>query len=246
VRILLDLSIAIVNTNMKDKTKLSAKDVAELLDIPLVKVQRWVHQGMIPCKFKGSEYFFLRGEITEWASSHNFSIIIEDHEIEKKKIEDDRNSLSGAIRRGGVFHNLKGDDIFTVLQNAIEKIEFPVEVNKSLILDEIISRESIASTGIGKGVAIPHLKDVRYLKLEAPIIPVFFLENAVDFNSIDGKPVFALFFIFCPSPEYHLKMLSRLSFCLHYADFIAMLKKGADEETLLAKIESIEGKLDND
>lgn len=231
---------------MKDKTKLSVKDVAELLDIPLVKVQRWVHQGMIPCKFKGSEYFFLRGEIIEWAKSHNFSIMEEDHEIDKKKIEEDRISLSSAIRRGGVFNNLKGDDIFTVLRNAIAKIVFPVEVNKSLILDEIIFRESIASTGIGKGVAIPHLKDVQHLKLEAPIIPVFFLENAVDFNSIDGKPVFVLFFIFCPSPEYHLKMLSRLSFCLHNAEFVAMLKKGADEDTLIAKIESIEDKLDND
>lgn len=242
--ILLDCTLAKIN--MKDRTKLSAKDVAALLDIPLVKVQRWVHQGTIPCKFKGSDYFFLRGEIADWAHAHNFTVSEEERKPDKKKTEEDSIRLSSAIRRGGVFHKLEGDDIFTVLQNAIYKIQFPVEVNKDLILDEIIFRESIASTGIGNGVAIPHLKDVQHLKLQAPIIPVFFLRQPIDFNSIDGLPVFVLFFIFCPSPEYHLKMLSRLSFCLHNDEFVAMLKEAEDEETLLAKIESIEEKIDSD
>ncbi|MCP5108955.1 MAG: PTS transporter subunit EIIA [bacterium] len=231
---------------MKNKKKLSAKDVAALLDIPLVKVQRWVHQGTIPCKFKGSEYFFKRGEIVEWANAHNFSIIEEEQEIEKKKTEEEKTSLHNSIKRGGVFHNLEGDDIFTVLQNAIDAIRFPVEADKDLLLDEIIFRESVASTGIGKGVAIPHLKDVQHLQLPYPIIPVFFLKEAIDFNSIDGKPVFVLFFIFTPAPEIHLKMLSRLSFCLHEQEFTDMLKNGVDEETLLAKIEAIEETIDSD
>jgi PTS system nitrogen regulatory IIA component len=226
---------------MKEKNKLSAKEVAVLLGIPLVKVQRWVHQGKIPCKFKGSEYFFKRNEIIKWAQSHSFTIIKKEQEIEKKKIEDEAISLSSAIKRGGVFHNLEGDDIFSVLQNAIQAIDFPGKTNKDLIFDEIIARESIASTGIGKGVAIPHFRDVRkHLKLQYPIIPVFFLKEAIDFNSIDGKPVFVLFFIFAPSPEIHLKILSRLSFCLHNEEFISMLKNGVDENQLLAKIKLIE------
>lgn len=226
---------------MKEKKKLSAKEVAVLLGIPLVKVQRWVHQGKIPCKFKGSEYFFKRNEMINWAQSHNFTIIEKEQEIEKKKIEHETISLSSAIKRGGMFHNLEGDDIFTVLQNAVQAIDFPVKANKDLIFDEIIARESIASTGIGKGVAIPHFRDVRkYLKLQYPIIPVFFLKEAIDFNSIDGKPVFVLFFIFAPSPEMHLKILSRLSFCLHDEEFLSMLKQGVDENQLLAKIKTIE------
>lgn len=230
----------------KDKRKLSAKDTAALLGIPLVTVQRWVHQGTIPCKFKGSEYFFKRSEIIEWARAHNFTIIEQDREIEKKKTKEETISLAGAVKRGGVFHNLEGDDIFTVLQNAIKAIQFPVPVNKELLLDEIIFRESIASTGIGKGVAIPHLKDAQHLKLPYPIIPVFFLEQPIDFNSIDGKPVFVLFFLFTPSPEIHLKILSRLSFCLHKQEFTAMLKNGVDEDQLLRKIEEIEKKIDSD
>jgi len=72
---------------MNEKKKLSAKEVAILLGIPLVKVQRWVHQGKIPCKFKGSEYYFKRNEIIKWAQSHNFTIIEKEQEIKKKNIE---------------------------------------------------------------------------------------------------------------------------------------------------------------
>ncbi|MCP4153144.1 MAG: PTS transporter subunit EIIA [bacterium] len=227
-----------------NKKILSAKEVATLFEIPLVKVQRWVHQGKIPCKFKDNEYFFKKNEILEWADSHNFTIA--EKKTEKGIVEEVDSSLGSAIRKGSVTYNLKGDDIFTVLQNAIMSMEFPVDVNKDLILDEIIFRESIASTGIGKGVAIPHLKDVQHLKLQYPMIPVFFLNKPIDFNSIDGKPVSVLFFIFTPSTEFHLKILSKLSFCLHNDEFLAMLEKGVEEEQLLTKIEAIETKMDRD
>lgn len=231
---------------MKNRKHLSAKDVATLLGIPLVKVQRWVHQGKIPCKFKGSEYFFKRSEIVQWAEEHEFNIQQPDSDTIQKKSHDDKISLSSAIQRGGISHHLEGDDIFTVLKNAIDQIQLAEGTDKNLILDEIIFRESIASTGIGKGVAIPHLKDVRYLNLENPLIPVFFLEQPIDFNSIDGKPVSVLFFIFCPTPEYHLKMLSRLSFCLHKPQFLELLEKKAPEVQILAKIEEIEHQIDNE
>jgi PTS system nitrogen regulatory IIA component len=183
----------------------------------------------------------------EWARSHNLTVCEKDRDDEEKKKEDKKISLNNAILRGGVFYDLEGDDIFTVLQNAVATIQFPVEVevNKDLLLDQILFRESVASTGIGKGVAIPHLRDVQHLKLEYPIIPVFFLRNEIDFNSIDGQPVFVLFFIFTPAPEIHLKMLSRLSYCLHNAEFISMLKNGVDEKQLLEKIEALEEAIDN-
>lgn len=210
----------------------------------MVKVQRWVHQGKIPCKFKDNEYFFKKSEVVDWANSHDLNLCESDQDNENEKNEERKISLHTAIKRGGVFYDLEGDDIFTVLRNAVRTIQFPVEVNRDLLLDQILFRESVASTGIGKGVAIPHLRDVQHLKLEHPIIPVFFLRNEIDFNSIDGKPVFVLFFIFTPAPEIHLKILSRLSYCLHDQQFISMLRKGPEQKQLLEKIETLEDAMD--
>ncbi len=226
------------------KKKLTAKDVAAMLDIPLVKIQRWVHQGKIPCKFKDNAYFFKPNEIEEWARSHNFNIC--ETEKEKKKTQEADLNLYSSIKRAGISYQLEGDDIFSVMQKAVSLIDFPENVDRNLVLDEIIFREGIASTGIGKGVAIPHLKDVQHLKLEHPLIPVFFLENPIDFNSIDGKPVSVLFFLFCPTPEFHLKVLSRLSYCLHNEEFLELLHNRADQQHILAKIDELETKIGKD
>jgi PTS system nitrogen regulatory IIA component len=224
---------------MKEKKNLSAKEIAELLGIPLVTVQRWVHQGKIPCKFKHNDYFFKKSEIESWARAHDFSITPQEKNKPGEK-EKESHILSRAIKRGGIFYDLKGDDIYTVLKNGTAKVDFPGDTNRDRILDELLNREEIASTGIGKGAAIPHPRHILDLNLDEPLMPLFFLRQGVDFNSVDGKPVFVLFFMFSTSTDIHLKLLSRLSFCLRDNEFLAMLKQKTTGEELLKKIKEIE------
>lgn len=229
---------------MKEKKNLSAKEVAVLLGTPLVTVQRWVHQGKIPCKFKKNEYFFKRSEIESWARSHDFSITLLEAQ-ESPGSEKESHILSRAIAGGGIFFNLEGDDIYTVLKNGIDTMSLPENTNREMILNELLNREEIASTGIGKGVAIPHPRHILDLNLEEPLMPMFFLEQQIDFNSVDGKPVFVLFFIFSSSTQVHLNLLSRLSFCLRDNDFISMLNQKREKEELLKKIINIEKNFDS-
>lgn len=224
---------------MSKDVNLNAREVAALLQIPVVKVQRWVHQGKIPCKFKDNAYYFKKKEVLEWAKSHNLLIQNAEKKTEKPD-QDDSWTLKQGIENGGVFFDLEGDDIFNVLKNAVGRIAFPPPLDKELIFEELISREEMASTGIGKGVAIPHPRRNLDLKLEIPIISVFFLKNRIDFNSIDGKPVFVLFMMFSPSPTAHLNLLSRLSFLLRDRDFLQELEACSNKENLIALIETKE------
>jgi len=86
--------------------------------------------------------------------------------------------------------------------------------NPDLIEDEIfeslISRERLGSTGIGHGVAIPHGR----VKTGGKSIGCFMqLENPVDFDAIDGKPVDLVFGLLVPenSTDEHLQILSTLA-----------------------------------
>ena len=106
-------------------------------------------------------------------------------------------------------------------------------------------RERLGSTGIGKGVAIPHPRTTLNLNLENPVIPVVFLKHPVDFNAVDGKDIFVLFFMFSPSTQIHLKMLARLSICLRDKEFLSLLKNRAGENEILGKIEQIEKDLEH-
>ncbi|UCH95205.1 MAG: PTS sugar transporter subunit IIA [Candidatus Aminicenantes bacterium] len=227
---------------MKEKKRLTAKEVAQLLGTPMVTVLRWAHQGKIPCKLKKDTYFFKKNEIMDWANAHD--LLVKKEEDKKSKIRQEESvSLKKAVEQGGFIHNLEGSDIYSVLKHAVDKIKLPEDADRELVLDELLNREEIASTGIGKGVAIPHPRTTLNLNLQNPVIPVVFLEQPVDFNAVDGEEIFVLFLMFSPSTQIHLKLLSRLSICLRNKEFLSLLNKRASEIEILAKIEQIEKEL---
>ncbi len=78
------------------------------------------------------------------------------------------------------------------------------------VLGAVMERESVLSTGIGFGVAIPHARSaaVRELTMVAGVCP-----SPVQFDAIDGEPVRLFFLIVGPeaSAGLHVKILSRIA-----------------------------------
>jgi PTS system nitrogen regulatory IIA component len=223
---------------------LSAKEVAQSLGIPMVTVLRWAHQGKIPSKLKKDSYVFIKSEIKAWADNHHF-IPTKKETTPASKPAIDSIRLSQAIERGGFYHNIPGRDIYSVLKNSLDLIRLPEKTDKEQVLNELLNREEIASTGIGKGVAIPHPRCTLNLCLDAPVIFVAYLEKSVDFNAVDGVGVFVLFIMFSPSTDIHLKLLSRLSLCLREEKFLNLLKHNAGEAELLSEIQRIEERIED-
>jgi PTS system nitrogen regulatory IIA component len=108
----------------------------------------------------------------------------------------------------------------------------------------LLERERLTSTGIGKGIAIPHPRDPLSDTLKNPLISTCFLENPVDFGAVDDRPVFVLFILLSQSIEIHLHLLSRFSFCVRDNSFVEFLKKSPDEASFFAKIADFEKQLD--
>jgi len=84
------------------------------------------------------------------------------------------------------------------------------EVDEERMLEILLERESLGSTGIGEGVAIPHGKSKDVRKLLASFgrsLP------GIDFQSMDGKPAHLFFLLVAPenSAGIHLKALARIS-----------------------------------
>lgn len=78
------------------------------------------------------------------------------------------------------------------------------------IFDALLSREKLGSTGLGKGVAIPH---GRMAGLDQPVCALIKLGTAVDFDTSDGQPVDLVFALLVPenSTEEHLQVLSTIA-----------------------------------
>jgi len=215
---------------------MSTEDVAKLLDLPLVTIQRWDHQGKIPSKLIKHKKCFNRTEILQWARDHDFNIKT------NKKSEENTSHLilASAIERGGIYYDLPGDDIISVYENAIKQLPFLEKIYLKEILDELLHREELASTGIGNGIAIPHSRERLQLGLNEIHIPIIFLRNQIEFNAIDGKPVSLLFIIFTSNTREHLTVLSRLSQALKNKKLLDILSNRNKDLDLIKQINTIE------
>lgn len=221
---------------MRNNKNLTTEEVAELLDLPLVTIQRWEHQGKIPSKIIKHKKCFKRKEILQWAKDHDFNVRIDIKADESKSDQ----ILGPAIRRGGIYYDVPGKDIIEVFENAINGLPFLEKVDRKVILNELFNREELASTGIGNGIAIPHTRERLQISLQEIHIPVVFLKNQIEFNAIDRKPVFVLFMIFTSTTRDHLMVLSRLSHALKNRRLLDILNEIKNDQNLLKQIIEIE------
>lgn len=100
----------------------------------------------------------------------------------------------------------------------------------------LLKRESLGSTGIGQGVAIPHGKSDCVTKLVAAF---GVSRSGVNFDSLDGEPVHLFFLLIAPedSAGPHLKALARISRLLKDKHFREGLRVAKDEKTLVKIIQ---------
>ena len=84
------------------------------------------------------------------------------------------------------------------------------ELSQNEIFNALINREKLGSTGLGKGIAIPH---GRIASLEKPACAFVKLTSPVDFDATDGQPVDLIFTLLVPenSTEEHLQVLSTIA-----------------------------------
>ncbi len=104
------------------------------------------------------------------------------------------------------------------------------QVNEDRMIETLLERESLGSTGIGEGVAIPHGKSKEVKKILASFGRS---ETGLDFQSLDGKPTHLFFLLIAPenSAGMHLKALAQISRLMKDQNFRKRLMeaKSADE-----------------
>lgn len=191
--------------------QLSVSDVAQLLNVSEKTVYRWLQQGKLPAYRLGQQFRFNRAELLEWATAQRVAI---SPEAFAEPEAEPTASFTEALRAGGIFYRVAGADKRGVLRAAVDALRLPDEVDRDMLFAVLLARESLASTGIGDGIAIPHVRNPIVLHLTRPSVSLCFLEHPVDFGAIDAKPVEVLFIITSPTVRAHLHLLSRLAYAL--------------------------------
>jgi len=108
-------------------------------------------------------------------------------------------------------------------------------IQSEAMIEVLLEREKLGSTGIGDGIAIPHGK----LKgLDSLVISFGRSREGIDFDSIDGRPAHIFFLLMAPesSTGQHLKALAKISRMLKDPEFRNDLLSAKNAEELYRKI----------
>jgi PTS system nitrogen regulatory IIA component len=209
---------------------LSVREAAEALGVSQKTVYRWIKDGRLPSHRLGGQHLLERSEVNNLVIREGLSPLPEAAD-ETENIEDI--SLHEMLVRGGVFYRVSGITKKDVLRNALSMIKGVDDSVSDPLFQMFLAREELASTGIGEHIAIPHARGSLVGYVSHPILSLSFLETPIDYGALDAKPVYALFMLISPNVRTHLRILARLAFCLHTAEFKKAVLNQASRETIL-------------
>lgn len=142
-------------------------------------------------------------------------------------------ALSDLLPPDGVVTNLSASSRKQVIQSLAELAVRFCDANTRDIVDAVLERERLGSTGVGDGVAIPHAR----VEGVDRVFGVFArLKTPVDFDAIDGRPTDLIVMLLAPenSSAEHLKALARISRLFRRDDMRERLRGAADSDALNA------------
>ncbi len=141
--------------------------------------------------------------------------------------------LSDLLAQEAVLPSLKGGVKKQVLQELAERAAEISGLDARELFETLLQRERLGSTGIGRGIAIPHGKMPKASRLFGLFAR---LEKPVDFGSIDGEAVDLVFLLIAPESAGadHLKALARVARMLREPSTIQALRTTRDPSALFA------------
>ncbi len=123
------------------------------------------------------------------------------------------------------------DGVIIELVTALDKAGKLGRGNAQKIAKAIIKREKEASTGMGKGVALPH---VKYPALKNVIAVIGQTDSGIDFSSLDKEPVYSVILLISPvdDPEKHLQAMEAIFTHLQRDNFRKFLRQSKTVEQI--------------
>ena len=220
--------------------QLSVADAAAHLDVSEDTVYGWIRAGEIPFVRLNEQYRLNSVDLLEWAVARGHPLSLE--MLRRTHGDPAAAGLAHALQAGGV-HRLPGRPSRAGLLEALVAGSASLEEGDRAVLLELLrASEALGPTGLGGGIAIPHVRAPVVVHGAPASAAVWYLEEPVDFfGAADGVPVDTLFFLVTPAPRVHLQLISRLMAALHDGPFRAALRGRAALEALLVEARRLDG-----
>jgi PTS system nitrogen regulatory IIA component len=222
---------------------LNITDVAELLDVSELTIQKWLASGKIPAYRINQQYQFSRTEIEDWVLAQKRPKADEAESPTTKK-GTKQFSLFRAIHKGGVFKDVPGNTKEEVIRNTTELMAQDLNLDPDVLADLLLDREKLMPTALNHGVAVPHARDF-FLDDHQDVVTVVFPEKPLHYGALDGKPVHTLFFLFACEDKRHLNLLAKIAHLTDSKQALNFLETKPSKEAFLQFIKDWETNIKN-
>jgi len=219
--------------------QITLRQAATYLSVDESTLRRWIKARGLPVHRVNERIHLNAIEVWEWAMEHGVPAsrrLLE----EARRSPDEVPPLSSLLEAGGIHRDVEGTDKSGVLAAIVARLPLGPEVDRNFLLTVLDAREAMGSTGIGDGIAIPHVRNPILLHVDQPFVTLCLLRRPVEFGAIDGKPVHALFLVVSPTVPSHLRVLAQLAFVLRDPRLRQLLQERAPAEQILDHIRGLE------
>ena len=221
--------------------QLTVREAASYLHVDEATVRRWIQRRGLPVHPVNERLYLNAIELWEWATENGIPVsrtLLEQAQRQPERVP----PLSELLSAGGIHQDVGGKDKLGVLREIVRRLPLPPEIDREGLVTTLEAREAMGSTGIGDGIAIPHVRNPILLHVTAPFVTLCLLREAVDFDAVDGRPVHALFTVVSANVPGHLRILGSLGFVLHDEELRRLLSERAPGADLLARVRVVEGR----
>lgn len=152
-------------------------------------------------------------------------------------------TFSELFKENNIIEDLVSSDkksaIEEMLNTAVDRGLCPKSRKKS-IFEALLEREKLGSTGLGHGVAIPH---VKIDGLQGQVSMLVRSKAGIDFNAVDGENVYIFFMLISATKnaEEHLKILQWISRMARHQDFVQFVRNAKDADEMFGIIKEFGG-----
>lgn len=206
---------------------LEVQDVAQLLGVPEQSIADLLHAQKIPSYKIDGQVRFDRMEIEKWMVNANLVPLSDATQAGTQQF-----SLYRALHKGLVVRDLECYDKEDLIHKTMNEVCPSIGLDPDVLSEMLLDREKLMSTGLSKGIAVPHPRDLVLKGLFDRIIVVF-PSQPLEWGSLDGEKVHTLFFLFSSTDKRHLHLLSKIAHLTSSEKAMAFLKKKPSKEALL-------------
>ncbi len=211
---------------------MTLSETAQYLKLAEKTVHRMIRKGTIPCAKVASQWRFSRSMIDDWLFSQMKVVPRNDLETLIQQ-EGDMVPLSRFITPSNILPDLSGntpEEVLAEMTSHLGRVGQLPSPNE--FLQGLCRRESMVSTGIGRGIALPHQRNTADNPSGNPCIILGRHTRGIDYRALDGGLTHLFFLLVTNSEVIHLRLMAKISSLFRRGNLLEPLLEAPDSHAL--------------